>query len=91
MIMCVLSCIYSDFLSLLLQTETEEVKADPQCEKIEKEMNKLFYQLDALCNFKYTPMKVIVELIAIDPLNWILDFMTNTVWMWYIAIANLME
>ncbi|XP_059155954.1 U3 small nucleolar ribonucleoprotein protein MPP10-like [Physella acuta] len=39
------------------QQDKEEVKADPECEKIEKELGKLFHQLDALCNFKYTPMK----------------------------------
>ncbi|BFY97716.1 hypothetical protein BsWGS_00755 [Bradybaena similaris] len=39
------------------QTEAEEVKADPECEKIEKELNKLFHQLDALSNFRYTPMR----------------------------------
>uniref|UniRef100_A0A0B7ACZ0 U3 small nucleolar ribonucleoprotein protein MPP10 n=2 Tax=Arion vulgaris TaxID=1028688 RepID=A0A0B7ACZ0_9EUPU len=39
------------------QTETDEVKADPECEKIEKDLNKLFHQLDALSNFRYTPMK----------------------------------
>ncbi|CAG5125999.1 unnamed protein product, partial [Candidula unifasciata] len=39
------------------QTETDEVKADPECEKIEKELNKLFHQLDALSNYRYTPMR----------------------------------
>ncbi|KAH9504272.1 u3 small nucleolar ribonucleoprotein MPP10 [Bulinus truncatus] len=39
------------------QQEQKEVKADPECNEIEKESNKLFNQLDALSNFRYTPMK----------------------------------
>ncbi|CAL1546139.1 unnamed protein product [Lymnaea stagnalis] len=39
------------------QQEKDEVTADPECDKIEKELNKLFHQLDALSNFRYTPMK----------------------------------
>ncbi|KAK0070159.1 U3 small nucleolar ribonucleoprotein MPP10 [Biomphalaria pfeifferi] len=39
------------------QEDKNEVKADPECENIEKELNKLFHQLDALSNFRYTPMK----------------------------------
>lgn len=43
------------------QQDKEEVKADPECEKIEKDLHKLFQQLDALCNFRYTPMKAGTE------------------------------
>ncbi|XP_005092725.1 U3 small nucleolar ribonucleoprotein protein MPP10 [Aplysia californica] len=39
------------------QQDDEEVKEDPECEKIEKDLNKLFHQLDALSNFRFTPMK----------------------------------
>ncbi|GFN92137.1 U3 small nucleolar ribonucleoprotein protein mpp10 [Plakobranchus ocellatus] len=43
------------------QEDKEEVKADPECEKIETDLKKLFQQLDALCNFRYTPMKAGTE------------------------------
>ncbi|RUS86325.1 hypothetical protein EGW08_005910 [Elysia chlorotica] len=43
------------------QQDKEEVKADPECEKIEKDLKKLFQQLDALCNFRYTPVKAGTE------------------------------
>ncbi|GFS10750.1 U3 small nucleolar ribonucleoprotein protein MPP10 [Elysia marginata] len=43
------------------QQDKEEVKADPECEKIEADLGKLFQQLDALCNFRYTPMKAGTE------------------------------